>query len=864
MRNYISHVLQWLKEHRLDVFTIILLLGVAGITHGWNMFHYPYFENDEATYVSQAWSVIHQGSLAPYTYWYDHAPAGWIFMGIWFLMTGGAHLGGSLMNSGRIFMLVLHLASALLLYLIAVKLSKQRLPGIISVLIFSLSPLGIYFQRRILLDNIMIFWVLLALWLLINNTVRLRYVLASATCMGIAILSKENAIFFIPAFLYVMYARSHSRHRNHAIFIWLGLTASIVFFYFLYALLKNEFFPSGSFLGGNNPHVSLLASLKEQSGRGSFMWPWQHSSGFYINFQEWRSRDSILIYGGALATIAGLFLSVRNKGIRIITLFGILFWLFLARGKLVIDFYVVPIIPLLAMLIGSSITAIIGNLKNIYLRHCVIVIVIATIFIGYSNLGTQQYTHDEISNQLAAVSWIKSNVPQKSNIAMDDYAYPYLRQQDVNYYNADWVWKLQLDPSVSKKINYDWQNIEYILLTHEVLKQVHSGSFPYIKSALQHSTLVADYRNKSTSYIDIPNLISTNGDWAQVYKVKNRQQIILQDSWNNYKTTFIQSYGQVVDNNVTTSEGQAYGLLRAVQQNDQTTFDGILAWTKDHMQHRNTDKLFSWKWQNINGKWSQVDSNTATDADQDIAYALIQASSTWHDPKYLEEAKVLLTDIWDHELVKINGHYYVAASAAGEKSDGSVLVNPSYIDPAYYKIFAIVDKIHPWNTITNDSYSYLAKAQDTRSGLVPDWTRVDAIGNLVLVDTDNLSTNYGYDAFRTGARVLNDLPDQRAKNFLTPLSKFYTDQWTENKSIKAVYSTSGTIISTYGDIAQYGVAASIIDLTGSNSVAKDIYKSKVQNTYNAGAWGNNTNYYNQNWAAFTTNTTVGYHAYTHN
>ncbi len=35
--------------------------------------------DDEGTYVSQALAVL-DGSLAPYTYWYDHPPLGWILL----------------------------------------------------------------------------------------------------------------------------------------------------------------------------------------------------------------------------------------------------------------------------------------------------------------------------------------------------------------------------------------------------------------------------------------------------------------------------------------------------------------------------------------------------------------------------------------------------------------------------------------------------------------------------------------------------------------------------------------------------------------------------------------------------------------
>src|SRR5258708_31355739 len=94
------------------------LLLISAIAHGYNMFHFPYFENDEGVYQSQAWALLTKGKLAPYTYWYDHAPGGWIFIALWILLTGGFFTFGFSLNSGRMFMLVLHIVSCIFLYFI--------------------------------------------------------------------------------------------------------------------------------------------------------------------------------------------------------------------------------------------------------------------------------------------------------------------------------------------------------------------------------------------------------------------------------------------------------------------------------------------------------------------------------------------------------------------------------------------------------------------------------------------------------------------------------------------------------------------------------------------------------------------------
>lgn len=57
---------------------LLLVISVVSgaLTHGFNLFNYPLYITDEGIYVQQAWSVLREGSLSPYTYTYDHAPAG--------------------------------------------------------------------------------------------------------------------------------------------------------------------------------------------------------------------------------------------------------------------------------------------------------------------------------------------------------------------------------------------------------------------------------------------------------------------------------------------------------------------------------------------------------------------------------------------------------------------------------------------------------------------------------------------------------------------------------------------------------------------------------------------------------------------
>src|SRR4051794_1299389 len=55
---------------RGEVLLVVGLLALALLAHGLNMFNFPalMLKEDEGIYAEQAWAVLKQGSLAPYTY----------------------------------------------------------------------------------------------------------------------------------------------------------------------------------------------------------------------------------------------------------------------------------------------------------------------------------------------------------------------------------------------------------------------------------------------------------------------------------------------------------------------------------------------------------------------------------------------------------------------------------------------------------------------------------------------------------------------------------------------------------------------------------------------------------------------------
>ncbi len=843
---------------------LIFLLVLSAVAHGYNMFHFPYYENDEGTYMSQAWSLMTSGNLAPYTYWYDHAPAGWIFIALWVKITGGFFTFGTSVDSGRAFMFVLHITSSLLLFINSKRITKSNFASIVAVLVFSLSPLAIYFQRRVLLDNIMVFWVLLSLTYLLKEKKKLSQILLSAIFFGIAVLTKENAIFFTPAFIYILYSKIDNNRRITTIIKWLTVTGFTISFYLIYALLKGEFFPTG-FNGDSTTHVSLVQTLIDQIDRGQYFGILDKRSDFYINLIEWLKKDSLTIFLGILATLLNILISIKEKKLRSAIVLVVCFSLFLIRGKLIIDFYIVPLIPFLALNIGIVANYFV-KLISFNKRTVTIVLSLASIAaISYFLIKTRPeiYTKDETRAQINTINWIKTNISSSTNIIIDDSIYVDLHEKrfdgDPIFPRAEWASKIEMDPEVmNRTYRNDWKNVEYIILSHEILKQMKLSQNEFFIDSLKHSMEIQRFSKGSTSYTDISNLLSTNGDWMAIYKVKDMNNIILEDSWNFYKKNFIKSYGQVIDpqqNNNTTSEAQSYALLRAVYMNDKNTFDGVWNWTKDHMQYRTNDKIISWLWIN-NGNDSKLgDSVTASDADEDIALSLLFAYKKWGDEKYLSESKQIINDIWEKEVIQIKGTYYLTAGSDSEVKDG-YLFNPSYLSPATYKIFAAVDAKHPWIKLSEDSYKILNRFEL----LPPNWVLLDkksgSIKSASKYFKDENSGNYGYDAFRVFWRVSLDAKwfnNIEAKNYLNKISPFFQDELSKSKYIYAIYETDGNKVTNFDSLSTLNGAYSILNITSPN-IANEIYQNYYESKYNysGGFWDEKDNYYTQNWAWFTT------------
>jgi endoglucanase len=340
---------------------------------------------------------------------------------------------------------------------------------------------------------------------------------------------------------------------------------------------------------------------------------------------------------------------------------------------------------------------------------------------------------------------------------------------------------------------------------------------------------------------------------------------LLQSSWERYKVQFLSEDGRIIDhgqNEITTSEGQSYAMLRAVWLDDRESFDKVWNFTKDNMK-RKDDNLFGWKWGKIKdndyGLLTDGGENSASDATSDIALALVFAANRWSDQKYIPEAQVLLKDMWEKETTVIRGKRYLVAGNWAATPEEAV-INPSYFAPYAWRIFAQVDREHDWNALIEPAYDLLtdsSKQQLDKSqtvGLPPDWVILNKDGVLKAAPIQNLTTNYSYDAVRVPWRVALDYQwnrEQRAYEYLKSL-EFLAEQYVKNDyKLQTSYTHDGKVIENFESPTMYATALGYF-MVMKPELAQKIYQEKITTLYSTdkNSFQDTLPYYELNWLWF--------------
>ena len=486
---------------RREILIIVTLSAVAIAAHGINMFDYPAssLADDEGTYVQQAWAVLREGRLSPYTYTYDHVPGGWLQIAAWLGLVGPRAFG-SVTATARVLMLVLHVAAVVFLFLAARRLGMGRTAASLGALAFAASPLAVFYGREAILDNIMAFWLVVALALLAAARGPRMMALAGAA-LGVAILSKEPALVLIPAYALLAAVRAPRGKRRRQALALAAPALALISVYPLYALAQGQFWPTatGAALTSNDPRAyagsSLMDSILWQLGRpgGNLVDPFSAVHGAVL---DWLHRDAALVLLG-FASAIGSALRWRTDPVRgAVGLLAIVSFGFLIRGGLVLEFHVPLAIPFLALNFGLGAVDLISGVRlpAVAARPalaCGIALVLCWSASGLANL----YLDRPGAAGREAVAWIERSVPPDAVIVGRDDMWADLHEPDGATSFADFhtEWRLAYDAGVRRAVLTDgWRSVDYVVVTADLIDDIRRITHDRaLISALRNASLVA-------------------------------------------------------------------------------------------------------------------------------------------------------------------------------------------------------------------------------------------------------------------------------------------------------------------------------------------------------------------------------------
>ncbi|SFT76566.1 4-amino-4-deoxy-L-arabinose transferase [Geodermatophilus amargosae] len=469
-----------------------LALIVIGVAHSLNLAGWPRYFDDEGTYYSQAWSVLNMGSLAPYTYWYDHPPAGWLQMALfsWLPEALLADDVNSDLLAGRILMVAYTLVTALLLYVLAKRLGMARGWALAAMLLWALNPLVVYEGRQVFLDNIALPWLVGAFVLVLDRRRHLGHHMAGGLCFGVAVLSKETVLVFLPALLVALWQSAYRPTRPFAIMGFSAVVAISGSTYLLYALIRDELFPGPD-------HVSIWDALAFQlggrEGSGWLLDPDGPSDGAYDALSGWlHFDDGVLVVGGvaaALVTLAVRRLRPVGIAVLVVTLVA------LRPSGYLPQMYVVAVLPFCALALAGLLDVAwrwLMRARTAPVRVISAASMLAALAAATVPLADWRYdyatawTADTNDVRSATAAYVEDDLPRDATIVVDNTLWNDLVDAGWATEDVVWFYKVDSDGAVMEQLGGDYLGIDYLVWSDNVAR----NAGPIVVEAYDHSELL--------------------------------------------------------------------------------------------------------------------------------------------------------------------------------------------------------------------------------------------------------------------------------------------------------------------------------------------------------------------------------------
>jgi 4-amino-4-deoxy-L-arabinose transferase-like glycosyltransferase len=489
----------------------------VGLVQATNILHWPGTAFDEGTYVANAWAVGTHGVLSNYTFSYGHPPLAWLAVSLWTWANGLFRPTVYSIDVARQLMAVITVISCALLYTLARRLGLHRVFAVAAVILFAFCPLGLWFHRLVLLDNVAVCWALAAFVLALSPRRRLWTFAASGACFAAAILSKETIVVLLPVLFLAAAYNTDGRTRRYCLTLFVSFFALISAAYPLYATLKGELIPGRG-------HVSLVGymfvQLFTRKASGSVFHAHTLTSQ---DVHSWLQLDPWLLGVALLLTPIAL----ARRSTRAIGLAYLVQLADILRPGYLPQMYVIAMLPFAALIVAGGADTLWRLAVGRWSRHAraergvwralawraqftrvvaaaALIALAAGCAIGVAPRW-ERADHRAITDRLdgaerAAQGWVLHHIDRHAHIIVSDDFWIYLiahgyDSQPVKggFYSNTVVsfWPLDYDPGVRKQFPGGWRDFDYVISSAFMRSNVAQN--PNAAQAIQHSRVVASF-----------------------------------------------------------------------------------------------------------------------------------------------------------------------------------------------------------------------------------------------------------------------------------------------------------------------------------------------------------------------------------
>jgi 4-amino-4-deoxy-L-arabinose transferase-like glycosyltransferase len=383
---------------------IIILIIIAGFILLWNLGTGSLLSWDEAVYAQVSKEMLISHNYIDLTWaggpWSDKPPLYMWMTVIFYNMFGVNEF------SARLFSALCGMGTVIVVYLFAAKLYSRR--AAFAAALILLSTLHFIWASKVgMLDTALTFFISLSLYWFALGTEQKIYLFFSMLAFGCAFLTKSFAAVIIPLtlLLYMICAKKFKIIREPALWVGLSIAIFIVGLWHFMAFLHYK----NGFIGGYLIKHSLIRVTQAVEGHTGSIFtylkaipnkgrPWGTVSFFVIPFALWEvfkkrgNTNHVLPLMWAFTTLA-LFTLVKTK----------------------LNWYITPIYPAIAILVGWGIDRILNKKTIIFVLACAIA---SLIYLTFENhIFNLDYSHE---TKKLALSFKEKIDPKEKVYVCDD------------------------------------------------------------------------------------------------------------------------------------------------------------------------------------------------------------------------------------------------------------------------------------------------------------------------------------------------------------------------------------------------------------------------------------------------------------